>query len=80
VNETHWKREDYDELLTRAGATSDPGELTKLHQAAGKMLAEDGGVIIPMFVHQVLALRKGCGGYTPRAQNFVFSFEQLSCK
>jgi hypothetical protein len=32
-----------------------------------------------MFVHQVLALRKGCEGYTPRAQNFNLNFEDLSC-
>ena len=33
-----------------------------------------------MFVHQVLALRTGCDGYTPRAQNFNLNFEDLSCK
>ena len=37
-------------------------------------------LILPMFVHQVLALRKGCEGYTPRAQNFNLNFEDLSCK
>ena len=42
-----------------------PPSAIKLHQEVGKLLAEEGGVIIPMFVHQVLALRKGCTGYTP---------------
>ena len=51
-----------------------------MYQQAGRMLAEEGGVIIPMFVHQVLALREGCAGYTPRAQNFNLNFEDLSCK
>ena len=36
--------------------------------------------MLPMFVHQVLALRKGCEGYTPRAQNFNLNFEDLTCK
>jgi peptide/nickel transport system substrate-binding protein len=79
VNETHWKHEEYDQLLATANASVDADERLKIYQAAGKLLAEDGGVIIPMFVHQVLALRKGCSGYKARAQNFVFDFEQLTC-
>ena len=78
--ETHWVRPEYDELLLKANTTVDPEERNKLYQQAGKMLAEEGGVIVPMFVHQVLALRKGCSGYEPRAQNFNLNFENLSCE
>ncbi len=78
-NETHWKRQDYDDLLTKASATADPAERGKLYQAAGRLLAEEGGVIIPLFIHQVVALRKGCNGYKPHAQNFNLDFEELSC-
>ncbi len=77
--ETHWERPDYDALLLKANTTVDQAERLKLHQQVGKLLADEGGVIIPMFVHQVLALRKGCTGYTPRAQNFNLNFEELSC-
>ena len=77
--ETHWERPDYDALLLKANTTVDKAERIKLHQQVGKLLADEGGVIIPMFVHQVLALRKGCTGYTPRAQNFNLNFEDLSC-
>jgi peptide/nickel transport system substrate-binding protein len=79
VNETHWKRQDYDALLAQAEATVNAAERTKLYQAAGRLLAAEGGVIIPMFVHQLLALRKGCSGYTPHAQFFNINFEQISC-
>ncbi len=79
VNETHWKNPDYDLLLAKADAAVDADERTKAYQAAGELLAEDGGIIIPMFVHQVIALRKRCTGYKPRAQNFAFNFEQLAC-
>jgi peptide/nickel transport system substrate-binding protein len=79
VNETHWERRDYDALLARASTAGDAAERNEAYRAAGKLLAEEGGVIIPMFVHQMLALRKGCSGFSPRAQNFVFDFEQLSC-
>ena len=79
ANETHWKRQEYDDLLTKAGATTDPAARSKLYQAAGKLLAEEGGVVIPLFIHQVLALRKGCTGYAPHAQNFNLDFEDLAC-
>ncbi len=78
--ETHWERPDYDALLLKANTTVNTEERTKLYQQAGKLLADEGGVIIPMFVHQVLAVRKGCSGYVPRAQNFNLNFETLSCE
>ncbi|MEA2782785.1 MAG: peptide/nickel transport system substrate-binding protein [Rhodospirillaceae bacterium] len=78
--ETHWKRPDYDALLLKANTTVDSAERTKLYQQAGEQLAKEGGVILPMFVHQVLALRKGCSGYTPRAQNFNLKFQDISCQ
>ena len=67
--ETHWERPDYDALLLKANTTVDPAERTKLYQQAGQLLASEGGLILPMFVHQVLALRKGCSGYPPGAHN-----------
>ncbi|UVK43874.1 ABC transporter substrate-binding protein [Mesorhizobium sp. AR07] len=78
--ETHWERPDYDALLLKANTTVDPAERNKLFQQTGELLAKEGGLVLPMFVHQVLALRKGCEGYTPRAQNFNLNFETLSCK
>jgi peptide/nickel transport system substrate-binding protein len=77
--ETHWKRPDYDDMLLKANTTADEGERNKTFQQVGKLMTDEGGEIIPMFVHQVLALRKGCTGYTPRAQNFNLNFEDLSC-
>jgi peptide/nickel transport system substrate-binding protein len=77
--ETHWERPDYDALLLKANTTVDTEERLKLFQQTGKLLADEGGLVLPMFVHQVLALRKGCEGYTPRAQNFNLNFEDLSC-
>ena len=78
--ETRWERPDYDALLQQANTTVDEAERNKLFQQAGQLLATEGGLILPMFVHQVLALRKGCEGYEPRAQNFNLNFENLSCK
>lgn len=77
--ETHWERPDYDALLLKANTTVDKAERNKLFQQTGQMLATEGGLILPMFVHQVLAMRKGCKGYEPRAQNFNLNFENMSC-
>ena len=78
--ETHWERPDYDALLLKANTTVDPAARTKLYQDAGELLASEGGLILPMFVHQVIALRAKCSGYEPRAQNFNLNFENLSCE
>ena len=78
--ETHWERPDYDALLLKANTTVDEAERNKTFQQTGELLAKEGGLILPMFVHQVLAVRKGCSGYEPRAQNFNLNFETFSCK
>jgi hypothetical protein len=44
------------------------------------MIAEEGGISVPLFLTRGVARRKGCSGYSPRAQNFAFDFEQLTCK
>ena len=78
--ETRWERPDYDALLLKANTTVDRDARLDLYRQAGGMLAQEGGLILPMFVHQVLALRTGCTGYEPRAQNFNLNFENLSCQ
>ena len=79
-NETHWLRDDYDGLLKRAAATADNAERTKLYQQAQKLLAEEGGVIIPMFIYQVAAMRKGCSGFVPHVNNQYLDFENIECQ
>lgn len=78
--ETRWERPDYDALLQKANTTVDTQARLDLYKDAGRMLATEGGLILPMFVHQVLALRTGCTGYTPLAQNFNLNFENLACE
>jgi peptide/nickel transport system substrate-binding protein len=79
-NETRWHRPDYDALLAEAAVTADEAARLELYRRAGRLLAEEGGVIIPMFVHQVIALRSGCTGYVPLAQNFNLNFETVTCE
>ena len=77
--ETHWERPDFDKLLTDANETIDDTARAALYKRAQELLTEEGGVIIPMFVHQVLAIRKACSGYQPHAQNFNLDFSTITC-
>ncbi len=77
--ETHWERPDFDALLNKAATTIDTAERKALYSDAQRMLSEEGGVIIPMFVHQVLAIRSNCSGYDAHVQNFNLNFENLTC-
>ena len=79
-NETHWYRDDYDALLSKASVTVDADERADLYKQAQQLLAEEGGVIIPMFIHQVAALRKGCSGFVPHVNNQYLDFENIECE
>jgi peptide/nickel transport system substrate-binding protein len=79
-NETHWYRDDYDALLQKASVTVDGEARADLYKQAQKLMAEEGGVIIPMFIHQVAALRKGCSGFVPHVNNQYLDFENLTCE
>lgn len=79
-NETHFFRDDYDALLDEAAGTLDASARRKLYQQAQRMIAEEGGVIIPIFSATVAALRKGCTGYTPSADHNRPNFKDIACE
>lgn len=78
-NETHFERDDYDALLDKAATTIDDAERRKLYQEAQRLIAEEGGVIIPVFSATVAATRKGCSGYTPSADHNRPNFREIAC-
>ena len=43
-------------------------------------IAEEGGVLIPMFASIVAATRKGCTGYTPASDHNRPDFTQIVCE
>ena len=79
-NETHWARDDYDALLDKANATADPAERAKILGEAQRILATEGGVVMPIFASVVSALRKGCTGYRPHIQVNFIDYRNLECK
>jgi peptide/nickel transport system substrate-binding protein len=79
-NETHWARDDYDGLLDKANATSDPAARAKILGDAQRILATEGGVAMPIFASVVSALRAGCTGYQPHIQVNFIDYRNLECK
>ena len=78
-NETHWKRPDFDALVARAGQTINEEERNRLYRDAQRIVAEEGGMVLPVFTSVVAGLRKGCTGYTPHVDVNRLDYAELSC-
>ena len=48
-NDTRWKREDFDAMLLEARAELDEAKRKEIYSQMGRMLREEGGLILPMF-------------------------------
>lgn len=78
-NETHWFRKDYDALLDKANTTADPQARTELYKEAEKMITEEGGVIIPVFMHMIAAINQNCHGYERHVRVDRFDLRNAYC-
>ena len=78
--ETHWYRDDYDALIEKANGTVDPDERRAIFQEAQRMLAEEGGVIVPAFASVSAAMRQGCSGYEPNNNVNNNDFSAFACE
>jgi peptide/nickel transport system substrate-binding protein len=79
-NETHWNRKSFDELIDRASATLDDEQRRALYKDAQRILADEGGVIVPVITRAVAAVRKGCAGYTPQVDLNRVDLSEVSCQ
>lgn len=52
-NDTHWKNERFDQLLVDARAELDDDKRRQMYQEMQSLVANDGGVIIPMYANYV---------------------------
>ncbi len=78
-NETHWYRDDFDQLLDQAATTLDPGKSAEYYKKAQEIIADEGGQILPVFASLVAAVRKGCSGFTPHIESRMM-FQDITCK
>jgi peptide/nickel transport system substrate-binding protein len=78
--ESHFKRPDFDALMDKANQTVDATARCDLYKEAQKMISDEGGSIIPLFVFNMAAMRTACEGYTPRVQILRPDWRYVSCK
>jgi len=62
-NDTRWKRDEFDAMLMEARAELDEGKRKEIYSKMGRMLNEEGGLILPMFNDFVDALSNDVAGF-----------------
>ena len=63
-NDTRWKNPDFDAMLLSARAELDEGKRKEIYSQMGRMLNEEGGLIVPMFNDFVDAISTKVKGWT----------------
>ena len=67
TNDTTWKRSDFDQLANTARGTLDPATRTALYGDCLRLIAEEGGALIPMFIDHIEAGSRRVQGWKPSA-------------
>ena len=73
-NDSFWKDAAFDKLLIEARGELDQAKRKQMYGDMQRMLSEDGGVIIPMFIDYLDACTSKVQGFKP---NPTFSFMGL---
>jgi len=62
-NDTRWKRPEFDAMLNAAKAELDNAKRKEIYSKMGRMLNEEGGLILPMFNDFVAGVSSNIGGW-----------------
>lgn len=62
-NDTRWKRPEFDKMLNAAKAELDNAKRKEIYSQMGRMLREEGGLILPMFNDFVMGVSNKLGGW-----------------
>lgn len=73
-NDTFWKRPEFDKVVVAARAELDQAKRKALYFEAQRMIHEDGGALIPMFIDYLEGGSKKVGGMGPHP---MFDFKGL---
>lgn len=76
-NETHWRRPEFDALVSDARKTIDTAKRGDIYQKAQRLLRDDGGAIIPMFPDAAAATRATVSGWALHPQKYSKDFSQV---
>ncbi|MEO1557680.1 MAG: peptide ABC transporter substrate-binding protein, partial [Pseudomonadota bacterium] len=63
-NDTRWKRPEFDAMLLEARAELDEAKRKEIYSKMGRMLNEEGGLMVPMFNDFVDAVSTGVKGWS----------------
>jgi peptide/nickel transport system substrate-binding protein len=64
-NETHWKNPEFDKLLADGRQTLDAAKRKDIYCQAQRMISDDGGVIVPVFIDLLDGVSKKIQGLVP---------------
>jgi peptide/nickel transport system substrate-binding protein len=67
TNDTRWQRPDFDRIANLARAELDPGKRKDLYGECQRMICEEGGALIPMFIDHIEAGSRRVQGWKPSA-------------
>ncbi|MEA3151742.1 MAG: peptide/nickel transport system substrate-binding protein, partial [Gammaproteobacteria bacterium] len=67
TNDTSWRRPEFDRIANTARGTLDPAKRRELYGECQRMIAQEGGAIIPMFIDHIEAGSTRVRGWTPSA-------------
>ncbi|MGJ8546894.1 MAG: ABC transporter substrate-binding protein [Sulfitobacter sp.] len=62
-NDTRWKRDDFDKMLTEAKAELDTAKRKEMYSQMGRMVRDEGGLILPMFNDFIAGVSNDIGGW-----------------
>ena len=78
-NDTHWYRDEFDQILDAANAAIDLDERAMHLKRAQQLLSDDGGAIAVGFFPVISAMRSNCSGYEPHTVRYYFHFRDIEC-
>ena len=67
TNDTTWHRPDFDQLANAARGTLDPARRKAMYAECQRLICEEGGAIIPMFIDHIEAGTTRVQGWKPSA-------------
>jgi peptide/nickel transport system substrate-binding protein len=64
-NDTRFKHPEFDEMLFAARGELDPAKKKEIYSKMGRMVRDEGGIILPMFNNVIDAVSDKVGGFVP---------------
>jgi peptide/nickel transport system substrate-binding protein len=77
-NDSHFYRKDFDSMLYAARSEMNPEKRKSIYESMGRLVHEEGGVVVPMFNDFIDATGPRIGGWVPDGNNEMMGGYALS--